>query len=83
MVADRGREFAWVVGDGWVRWGYTLAPVPGAPCSPSRGRSCPPGWRGSRERYGDGAAAEVEERTRAAHDGIPATLAAIRAVAEG
>jgi Polyketide cyclase / dehydrase and lipid transport len=25
-AADRGREFAFVVGGSWVRWGYTFAP---------------------------------------------------------
>lgn len=32
VVAERGREFAFVVGgeqDGWVRWGYRFTPVEG------------------------------------------------------
>ncbi len=29
VVAERGREFAFVVGGSFVRWGYTFAPVEG------------------------------------------------------
>ncbi len=29
VTADRGREFAFVVGGSWVRWGYTFTPVDG------------------------------------------------------
>jgi hypothetical protein len=34
------------------------------------------------EKYGDRAAAEIDERTRQAHDGIPRTLEAIKRIAE-
>src|ERR1019366_10286039 len=27
VLAERGREFAFVVGGSWVRWGYTFTPV--------------------------------------------------------
>jgi hypothetical protein len=33
------------------------------------------------EKYGDRAAAEIDERTRQAHDGIPRTLEAIKRIA--
>ena len=29
VAAEPGREFAWVVNDGWVRWGFTLEPADG------------------------------------------------------
>ena len=29
VAAEPGREFAFVVGGAWVRWGYTFAPVAG------------------------------------------------------
>ena len=29
VVAERGQELAFVVGDSWVRWGYTFSPVEG------------------------------------------------------
>ncbi len=35
------------------------------------------------ERYGEDAPRKIELRIRAAHEGIPATLAAIKRVAEG
>ncbi len=34
------------------------------------------------ETHGDRAAAEIQERTRQAHDGIPRTLEAIKRIAE-
>ncbi len=34
------------------------------------------------ETYGERAAAEIDQRTRWAHDGIPRTLAAIKRIAE-
>src|SRR4051812_46413382 len=30
VAADPGREFAWEVNGGWVRWGFTMDPVDGA-----------------------------------------------------
>ena len=35
------------------------------------------------DKYGDRAEAEIEDRTRHAHAGIPKTLAAIKRIAEG
>src|SRR5579864_2707589 len=29
VAADRGHEFAFVVGEGWTRWGYTFSPAQG------------------------------------------------------
>ncbi|GAA1971037.1 SRPBCC family protein [Isoptericola halotolerans] len=85
VVADPGREFAWVVGQGFVRWAYTLE-------SRDDGRATvltesweftPEGLAAFAQRYGDDADAEIEARTRMAHEGIPATLAAVRRIAEG
>ena len=47
VAADRGREFAFVVGGAWVRWGYTFTPVDGGTRSPSPGSSCPTASPGS------------------------------------
>ena len=60
-----------------------LEPVEGGTRLTESWEFLPAGLSRFAERYGDGAAAEVEERTRAAHAGIPATLAAIKRVAEG
>ncbi len=82
VVADRGREFAFLVGGAWVRWGYTFAPAPGGTRLTESWEFLPAGLARFAERYGDTADAEIAERTRAAHEGIPATLAAIKVVAE-
>ncbi|WP_110004985.1 SRPBCC family protein [Geodermatophilus normandii] len=82
-VADRGREFAWLVGGSRVRWGYTLEPVDGGTRLTESWAFLPDGLAFMAERYGEDAPRQVQLRTRAAREGIPATLAAIRRVAEG
>ncbi|MBB3677539.1 SRPBCC family protein [Modestobacter versicolor] len=82
VAAERGREFAWQVGAGVVRWGYTLEPVPGGTRLTESWEFLPAGHDVFRERYGDQAEAQVADRTRAAREGIPATLAAIKRIAE-
>jgi hypothetical protein len=81
-VADRGREFAWVVGGTLVRWGFAFAPVEGGTRVSESWEFLPAGQQLFAERYGDDAQRQVEERTRAAHAGIPVTLAAIKRIAE-
>ena len=83
VVADRGREFAWLVGGALVRWGFTMAAVDDGTLLTESWAFLPAGQQLFAERYGDGAAAQVADRTRAAHEGIPATLAAVRRIAEG
>jgi hypothetical protein len=87
VAAERGREFAWVVGPGdgrrVARWGYLLEPAEGGTRLTETWEFLPAGHDVFRERYGDQARAQIEERTRAAHEGIPVTLAAIKAIAEG
>ncbi len=82
VAADRGREFAWMVGGRLARWGFTLEPVEGGTRLTESWEFRPAGQELFVERYGDQAPAQVEERTRAAHEGIPATLAAIKRIAE-
>ncbi len=83
VAADRGREFAFLVGGAWVRWGFTFSVVEGGTLLTESWEFLPAGLARFAERYGAGADAEVEERTRAAHEGIPTTLAALKAIAEG
>ena len=83
VVADRGREFAFVVGGGLVRWGYAMTPVDGGTELTESWAFLPEGIAVFGERYGEDAAAQIADRTRAAHEGIPATLAAIKRIAEG
>jgi hypothetical protein len=95
VAADPGREFAWEVNHGWVRWGFTLEEADGpAGRSEATGEArqgtrltqswhfLPKGIAGFRERFGDRADAEIALRREAARSGIPVTLAAIKATAE-
>jgi hypothetical protein len=65
-----------------VRWSYTFAPVDGATMLTESWEFTPAGLAMFHDKYGSGAADEIAVRTRAAHDGIPATLAAIKRIAE-
>ncbi len=82
VAAERGREFAFVVGDSWVRWGYTFTPVDGGTKVTESWEFLPAGIARFEERFGGDALAQIADRTEAAHRGIPATLAAIKRAAE-
>ncbi|MBE7188717.1 SRPBCC family protein [Jatrophihabitans endophyticus] len=82
VAAEPGREFAWAVGGRWTRWGYTLEAVDGGTRLTESWAFLPEGRERFVELYGDGAQAQIDERTRAARTGIPTTLAAIKAIAE-
>jgi hypothetical protein len=82
VVADRGREFAWLVGGKLVRWGYVFEPVDGGTRVTESWEFLPAGLELFAERYGADAQQQIDDRTRAAHEGIPATLAAIARIAE-
>jgi hypothetical protein len=83
VAAERGREFAWLVGEGYVWWCYRMSPVDGGTELTESWEFRPEGIAMFHERYGDRAQAEIDNRSAAARDGIPRTLAAIKAVAEG
>ena len=82
VVADRGREFAFVVGGAWVRWGYTFTPVGSGTQVTESWEFLPAGITRFHDRFGDDAPAQIANRTEAAHQGIPVTLAAIKKTAE-
>lgn len=82
VVADHGREFAFVVGGSYVRWGFTFAPVEGGTVVTESWEFLPEGLAMFAQRYGEDAPRQIADRTRAAHEGIPATLAAIKRLAE-
>ena len=82
VAADRGREFAFEVNSGWVRWGYAFAAVDSGTQVTESWEFLPAGIAGFHDRYGNGAEAQIANRTEAAHQGIPATLAAIKKAAE-
>lgn len=82
VAAERSVEFAFVVGDGFARWGYAFAPVDGGTQITESWEFLPAGIAMFRKRFGDDADAQIAKRTEAAHSGIPKTLAAIKAAAE-
>ncbi|WP_229480386.1 SRPBCC family protein [Mycolicibacterium mageritense] len=82
VAAEPGREFAWEVNSGWVRWGFTLAPEGEGTRLTESWHFLDAGLAGFRERYGEEADAQIAARSAAALSGIPVTLAAIKAVVE-
>lgn len=83
VAADRPSEFAFLVGDGYVRWGYELRPEAEGTRLTESWHFLPAGIEFFHEKYGDQAAAEIAARTESARTGIPATLASIKRIAEG
>lgn len=81
-VAERGREFAWLVGGAFARWGYTFAPVAGGTQVTESWEFRPKGIAMFHEKYGSDAQAQIDQRTEAARTGIPVTLRAIKRIAE-
>lgn len=82
VAADRGREFAFVVGGSFARWGYSFVPEGGATRVTESWKFLPDGLALFAERYGEDAPAEIEKRSEAARTGIPATLGALKRAAE-
>ena len=82
VVADRGREFTFLVGEGYVRWSWTFPVAEGGTLLTESWEFLPAGLAFFRERYGEQADAQIADRTQAAHTGIPVTLAAVKRVAE-
>lgn len=82
VAADPGREFAWEVNGGWVRWGFTFEGTDGGTRVTETWSFTPTGQAGFRERFGVHADAQITARTDAAHDNIPVTLATIKKLAE-
>jgi hypothetical protein len=82
VAAERGREFAWVVGGNFVRWGFTLAPVDTGTTLTESWEFLPDGIAMFEEKFGQGAHAQITDRTQQALAGIPKTLAPIKPIAE-
>jgi hypothetical protein len=82
VAAERGREFAFVVGGNRVRWSYTFAPVAKGTEVTETWEFLPAGIAMFEERFGDEAPTQVASRTEAARQGIPVTLEAIKRVAD-
>ena len=82
VAADRGREFAFVVGGSWVRWSYTFTRVDGGTQVTESWEFLPDGVARFHNRFGNDAPAQIADRTLAARHGIPVTLAALKKSAE-
>ena len=84
VTAERGREFAWVVAEPptRARWGYSFIAVDGGTEVTETWELPPEGSAFFEKMFGDNAAKEIGMRSVAAKDGIGATLAAIKGVAE-
>ena len=82
VAADSGREFAFIVGGSYVRWGYTFTTVAGGTQVTESWEFLPGGVAMFDERFGADANAQVANRAELARTGIPATLAALKEIAE-
>ncbi|MGQ0467158.1 MAG: SRPBCC family protein [Sporichthyaceae bacterium] len=82
VAAEPNREFAYNVLGNWVRWGFALAPVEGGTELTESWEFLDGGVAGYRERWPDEWEAKFAERRVTMLEGIPATLAAIKAAAE-
>ena len=82
VVAQRGREFAWVVGGSFVRWAFVLTPAERGTTLTETWEFLPGGIAMFEEKYGDQAPAQIADRTQQALDGNPKTLAAIKRIVE-
>lgn len=82
VVAEPGKEFAFIVGGSLVRWSYRFTPTDGGTKITQSWEFLPAGIELFKDRFGPDAEREIADRTEAAHMSIPATLARIKEVAE-
>jgi hypothetical protein len=82
VVADSGREFAFVVQATGTRWGYMFSAVEGGTEITESWQFPPSGFEFFQQLFGDDAPAQVEIRHEGAREGIATTLAAIKSTAE-
>ncbi|KGJ80785.1 polyketide cyclase [Cryobacterium roopkundense] len=82
VTAEHGREFAWVVGGSFVRWGFSFVAAETGTKLTESWEFLPDGIAMFEEKFGEDAHAQITDRTQQALDGIPKTLAAIKRIAE-
>ncbi len=82
VAAEHGREFAWIVGGSFVRWGFTMTPTDTGSILTESWDFLPGGIAMFQEKFANGADVQIADRTQQAFDGIPKTLAAIKRIAE-
>ena len=81
-VANRGREFTFVVGGSWIRWSYEFVDALGGTKVTESWTCLPQGIKRFHDRFGDDADEQIAQRAAAAYLGMAETLAAIKRVAE-
>jgi Polyketide cyclase / dehydrase and lipid transport len=81
-VANRGREFTYVVAGSWIQWSFTFVDASGGTRVTETGRFLPQGIVSFHERFGDDADAEIAKRIETARQGVAEALAGIKRVAE-
>jgi hypothetical protein len=82
-VATPGEEFAWLVGDQYVRWGFRFTPRDEEITTVTESwQFLPAGREMFAARYGADAPERIALRIRQAREGSPLTLAAIKRIAE-
>lgn len=82
VVADRGREFAFIVGGSLVHWSYTFAVSDAGTLMTESWDFLPGGVALFHQRFGERAQTEMDIRAKDAYESIPITLAAIKKAAE-
>ncbi len=83
VEAEPRRAFAWEVNGGVVRWGYRLQPAGGGTDLTEHWELLRPrGPEFFRDKFGDGADEAIATRAHWAREGIPATLATVKRLAE-
>lgn len=82
-TAEEGRAFAFEVGEAWVRWSYTFEELGDTTRATETWDLLEGGLSSFAERLGEGFDEWVIRMRTNAHTGIPATLAALKRVAEG
>ena len=82
-VANRGREFTYIVAGSWIEWSFTFTDDrAGGTRVTETGRFLPQGIVSFHERYGDEADAQIGIRIEAARKGVAEALAGIKRLAE-
>lgn len=82
VVAETGREFAWIVGGDLVRWSFSMQVEDEGTRLTESWSYLPGGISLFHEKFGDQAQAEIDDRTGQALAGIPRSLSAIKQIAE-
>jgi hypothetical protein len=82
VVAEEDREFVFVVEGALSKWGYRCDPIEGGTRVTQSWEFLPEGMELFRKHYGDDGENQIAKRIEAAHTDIPATLAALKRVAE-